>query len=236
MSYKLLTEFEGLFKGHRYKHRISTLGDHVAGFLYEDLVDLGRSSKLVQRTQSHERVLNKKNKTIGKKARRGDGTFGERVPSVAPVSYAGLHVAVGEVATVEIGAEVKILAKAMIKQIDRVCTDMRNQVLEFQKHGGNPICVAIVGINHAASYTSYEKNKKWPTLGTGGYRHPIQEAGEAEKRIMQHVSPHFLETIILRFVATNVPPYPFQWLATAATEREYSAALVRISIEYEKRF
>lgn len=236
MSYKLLTEFEGLFKGLRYKHRNSTLGDHVAGFLYEDLVDLGRSPKLVHRAKSHERILNKKNKTIGKKARRGDGTFGERVPSVTPVGYAGLHVAVGEVATVEIGVEVKILAKAMIKQIDRVCSDMRNQMLEFRKHGGDPICVAIVGINHAANYTSYEKDKEWPTLGTGGHRHPIQEAGEAETRIIEHVAPHFFETIILRFVATNVPPYPFHWTNRTATEREYSAALVRMSIEYERRF
>lgn len=236
MSYKLLDEFAGLFNGVQYKHRISNLGDHVAGFLYEDLVDLGRSTKLAQRAQAQSHVLNKKNKTTGKKARRGDGTFGERVPSFLPVGFPRLHVAIGEVATVEIGAEVKILAKAMIKQIDRVCTDMRNQVLEFQKHGGNPICVGIVGINRAANYTSYEKRKKWATNGTSAYRHPIQEADEAEKRIVQFAAPFFFETIILRFVATNVRPYPFNWVNSSVTEREYSAALVRISIEYDKRF
>src|SRR5258708_10182536 len=107
--------------------------------------------------------------------------FGERVPTAAVDLPPGLHVAVGEVATIEIGAEVKVLAKAMIKQIDRVGTDMKNQVDEFKKHGGNPICVGIVGINRSTMYTSYEKSAVWPTSGKA-YKHPIQEADEAEQR------------------------------------------------------
>ena len=55
---------------------------------------------------------------------------------------AGYLVARGPIATVEIGIEVKILAKAMIKQIDRVINDLRNQVVQFKRGGGNPICIA----------------------------------------------------------------------------------------------
>jgi hypothetical protein len=50
----------------------------------------------------------------------------------------------GEVANILLGAEVKILAKAMIKQLDRVGSDMENQAAEFRKHGNAPICVGIV--------------------------------------------------------------------------------------------
>ena len=61
----------------------------------------------------------------------------------------------GPIATVEIGVEVKVLAKAMIKQIDRVKNDLRHQVTEFKLGGGSPICIAVVGINQAESMTSY---------------------------------------------------------------------------------
>src|SRR5207248_4964840 len=64
-----------------------------------------------------------------------------------------------------IGAETKILAKAMIKQIDRVINDLVNQVNQFKRGGGNPICVAFVGINFAERYVSFEGKKKWPTDG-----------------------------------------------------------------------
>jgi hypothetical protein len=37
----------------------------------------------------------------------------------------------------------------MIKQIDRVTGDLQKQVPQFPRGGGNPICVALVGINHA---------------------------------------------------------------------------------------
>jgi hypothetical protein len=65
-------------------------------------------------------------------------------------------VARGRVATVEIGVEAKILAKAMIKQIDRVINDLVGQVGHFKRGLGNPICVGIVGINQAEVCTSYE--------------------------------------------------------------------------------
>lgn len=119
-KYALLRTFRGLFEGKPYRHRIANLGDLVASRLYEDLVALGKSAKLVESVQRHERVVNLKNLMTGKPGRRGDGTFGELVPAAVALTEKGMLVARGPVATIEIGAETRILAKAMIKQIDCV--------------------------------------------------------------------------------------------------------------------
>ena len=235
MAYKLLDEFRKLFEGGKYRHRVSTHGDRVAVFLYEDLFELGRSAKFVAAASSKSRVLNTMNRAVGKKSRRGDGTFGERIPHIPPDVVAGLAVAFGEVATIEIGTEVKILAKAMRKQLDRVCTDLGNQVAEFRKRGGNPICVGLVGINRADSYTSYEGKKSWPTNGKK-YLHPKQEADEVERDLVDRVKSSFDELVTLRFRASNKRPFQFSWVDQAKTEMEYASSLVRISREYEARF
>lgn len=235
MPYKLLTEFRGLFDGVKYLHRVSNQGDRVASFLYGDLFALGRSPKLVAAISSKSHVINSGNKTVGKDARRGDGTFGEKVPNVQSVMVPGIAVAFGEVATLEIGTEVKVLAKAMRKQLDRVCTDLGNQATEFKKHGGNPICVGIVGVNRADSYTSYEGRRSYPTDGRK-YPHPKQEADQVEQDIANRVKGKFDELLLLRFRATNKRPYTFSWVAQPQTESEYGAALLRISITYESRF
>lgn len=182
-KYALLRTFRSLFHGKAYRHRIANLGDLVASQLYEDLIALDKSAKLTQRVQHHERVVNLKNLMTGKPGRRGDGTFGELVPATIAVTEKGMLVARGPVATIEIGAETKILAKAMIKQIDRVITDLLNQATQFKRGGGNPICVAFVGINFSESYVSFEGRRKWPTDGKK-YKHPIQEALETEKRLL----------------------------------------------------
>jgi len=46
----------------------------------------------------------------------------------------------------------------MIKQIDRVTGDLRKQVEQFQRGAGasKPLCVAVVGINHAEMTTSFD--------------------------------------------------------------------------------
>jgi hypothetical protein len=97
-KFHLLTTFQRLFEGSVYKHRDSSLGDLVAGQLYEDLVSLNKSDKLTRRVQAHERVVNLANKAVGRPSRRGDGTFGELVPTVVAITEAGLLVARGEVA------------------------------------------------------------------------------------------------------------------------------------------
>jgi hypothetical protein len=234
-DFAILRAFRSLFDGNRYKHRDSSLGDFVASHLYEDLVELNKSAALVRRVQARECVVNLANKTVGKPSRRGDGTFGELVPTVVAVSERGLQVARGEIANIQIGAETKILAKAMVKQIDRVIGDLIRQAQEFRKTGGNPICIAFVGINCAENYTSYEGDRPWPTDGKR-YKHPIQEAVAAERRLQDKALPSFDEFLLLRFRAANVPPYPFEWVDYQQTAKEYGALLLRVSRLYDERF
>jgi hypothetical protein len=234
-EFALLSTFRSLFQGTKYKHRDSSLGDLVASQLYEDLVALGKSEKLATRVKTHERVVNLANRAIGRPSRRGDGTFGELVPTAVAITESGLLVARGEVANIEIGTETKILAKAMIKQIDRVIGDLLRQIEEFHKTGGKPICIGIVGVNFAPSYSSYEGDREWPTDGKK-HKHPIQEAEEAERRLLSRAAPKFDEFQILRFRATNVDPFPFDWVDYDKTTKEYGALLVRLSREYDHRF
>jgi hypothetical protein len=235
LDFAVLRTFRGLFEGKRYRHRDASLGDFVASHLYEDLITLNKSATLTRRVQARECVVNLANKTVGKPSRRGDGTFGELVPTVVAVSETGFQVARGEIANIQIGAETKILAKAMIKQIDRVISDLVRQTEHFKKTGGNPICVAFVGINSAPNCTSYEGDREWPTDGKK-HKHPIQEAAEAERRLRERALPHFDELQFLRFRATNVPPYPFEWIDLTKTAKEYGAMLIRISRAYDEQF
>jgi hypothetical protein len=234
-NYAVLRIFRSLFEGKPYIHRDSSLGDRVASYVYEDLYTLNKSTKLRDRIDERSRVLNTQNLTVGILRRRGDGTFGERVPVAPAITDEGFAVARGQVATIEIGVETKILAKAMIKQIDRVIGDLIRQTEEFQKRGGRPICVGIVGVNFAKQYTSYEGDRSFPTDGSK-YKHPIQEAEDAISRLRQRAAPSFDELLILRFDASNTPPHTFSWVEEDQTLLEYSALLTRLSREYDRRF
>jgi hypothetical protein len=246
VNYRLLDAFRGLFEGTRYQHRNSSLGDFVSYHLYEDLCLFGKSLSFIKSVETRERVLCVANKRRLINARRGDGTFGELIPGVKPKVEPGFVVARGPVANVEVGAEAKILSKAMIAQIGRVLTDLREQVTEFRLGGGNPICVGIVGINQATSCTSYEGEVRCPRCGetfqlerpTDGkkYPHPFQEAPAAEARLVAEAKPRFDEFLILRYRATNSPPYTFEWVNYDKTFQDYGAILVRVSREYEARF
>jgi len=235
LSYLLLDRFRSLFDGVLYRHRDSSLGDSVAWCLPEDLYGLHRSDKFNARVDAKERVLNVQNKLRGVKARRGDGTFGELIPHAIAVEVPGFVVARGSIATVEIGTEVKILANSMIKQIDRVMNDLQNQMQEFKTAGGNPISVGLVGINQADRYVSYEGEVAWHT-GRKGKKHPIQEAAEAERRLLSRVAPVFDEFMILRYRAWNEPPYSFEWVDEDQTKMDYGAVLTRIIRKYEVKF
>jgi hypothetical protein len=205
--------------------------------LFEDLITINRSPKLIEAAISRkDRVLNVQNKRRGIAARRGDGTFGEIIPGETAITDPGYLVARGPIATVEIGIEVKILAKAMIKQIDRVINDLRNQVVQFKQGGGSPICVAVIGINQAESTVGYEGERPFPTTGKQGFLHPCQEAPEAERRLRAAAAPEFDEFLVLRFKATNAPPYPFEWVDYNEARLDYAAALSRVSARYQQRF
>jgi hypothetical protein len=204
--------------------------------LYEDLVAIRRSTKLAAAVRQRRRVLNVQNRRRGVEARRGDGTFGEIIPGEVAIVDPGYVVARGPIATVEIGVEVKILAKAMIKQIDRVINDLRNQVSQFRRGGGNPICVGIVGVNQAERCVSYEGDRAFPTTGHGGFMHPYQEASGAERRLVADAAPAFDEFLVLRYRATNEPPFLFEWVNYKDARLDYAAALTRISSRYQQRF
>lgn len=235
IDFHLLRKFRETFEGRPYLHRNSALGDAIASCLYDDIEMLGLSALLLARIAGGQRVVNQANTAVGKKARRGDGTFGELLPTAAAIEEDGSRIRRGPVANIEIGAETKILAKAMIKQIDRVVGDLSRQAEEFKKTGGNPICVGIVGVNYAEAYTSYEGERQWPTDGAK-HKHPIQEAAVAERRLLASARPCFDEFLILRFKATNTAPFPFEWVDLSVTQAEYSALLVRLTRAYEKRF
>jgi len=235
-DYRLPSEFRRLFEGKIYKHRDSSQGDFVAMHLYEDLITINRSPKLIEAGIRRDRVLNVQNKRRGVAARRGDGTFGELIPGETAITDSGYFVARGPIATVEIGIEVKVLAKAMIKQIDRVINDLRNQVVQFKRGGGHPICVAVIGINQAESTIGYEGDRTFPTTGKQGFLHPFQEAPKAERRLRAEAASEFDEFLVLRFKAPNAPPYPFEWVNYKEMRLDYAAALSRISARYQQRF
>ena len=229
MTYKLLEKFRELFDGKVFRHRSSNQGDLVAIQFFEDLYDLGRSQKYVSRVDQGLSVLNVANRRVGVLARRGDGSFGEIVPNIPPLHEDGFVVQRGPIATIEIGIEVKIVQKAMLRQIGRVISDLKHQVLEFKSKRGKPITVGVVGINHAPHYVSYEGDKPWPTTGQGKYKHPFQEAPEVEKRLLAEAASSFDEFLILHFIATNSPPYEFRWVDEKKTLLDYGAVLARVS-------
>jgi hypothetical protein len=129
-----------------------------------------------------------------------------------------------------------LTAVSRIKQIDRVINDLRNQVGQFKRGGGNPICVAVIGINQAESTIGYEGDRPFPTTGRHGFLHPFQEATEAERRLRALAAPEFDEFLVLRFKAMNAPPFPFEWVNYNETRLDYAAALSRISARYQQRF
>jgi hypothetical protein len=235
LPYFLLSQFRSLFEGIIYRHRRSNLGDSVAWRLPEDLYALHLSPRLDALIESGARLLNLRNTLRGITSRRGDATFGESVPHSQPLAEPGFVVRRGEIATVEVGIEVKILAKAMIKQIDRVIGDLTRQTEQFKAAGGAPICVGIVGVNYADRYISFERDRTYPTDGKK-YKHPIQEAAAAETHLMSRTARYFDEFIVLRFRARNEPPFVFEWLDERQTTLDYGAALTRIIRKYEARF
>lgn len=70
----------------------------------------------------------------------------------------------------------------------------------------------------------------------GGNEVTTYEADEANRRLLVSAAPSFDEFLILRFRATNEPPYPFEWVDEENLRMEYAAALTRISSRYEQRF
>lgn len=240
MNYRMLLTFASLFSGKKYRHRANNQGDLLSTELYEDLYNIGCSQKFKDHVDRILRGISIENTRIGIKARRGDGTLGEFIPGQPTIAIPNYNIRRGPVATLNIGIEVKILNKAMIKQINDRIAGLQKQAEYFEKgrdqrRRGNPISVAIIAINYAEYAVGYEGEREYKTDGKK-HAHPIEEAPEVERRILKEVAPHYNETIILRYKATNEDPFPFSWFDKKTTELEYGASLVRIASEYERRF
>lgn len=229
MPRKLLDAFAETFRGHEYRHRKATTGDAIATHIYEDIYSLGRSNKFTARVADGLTVLNTRNLVKGKKGRRGDGTFGELIPGEKCARLPGFDVARGPVATVEIGVEVKILATAMIKQIDRVINDLRNQAATFRRLNPKSVAIGIVGVNYSYNYVSFEGDRCFRS-------EPIKEAKRAQARLIEGVGDAFDELLVLPFAITNESPHPFAWPDERDTEQHYNSAILRVSNLYESRF
>jgi hypothetical protein len=233
-DFRFLTEFQALFKGRPYKHRSSTHGDWVSQFVFENLFHLKLSSKFNFRVEQGRSVLNSTNRAHGVKHRRGDGSLGTLIPGDQAVGDPGFAVERGPIANIEVGTEVKILAKAMIKQIDRVKSDLRKQATEFRRSNPRAITAAIIGVNHASRYRSFEGEREFVTDGKR-YAHPATEAAAALRHI-EELRSDFDELLVLRFEATNLEPYPFEWVNSTMCRKDYASFLVRIGGLYEHRF
>jgi hypothetical protein len=232
---RLLDQVARTFTAGPYIHRNSQIGNRIADCLFEDLYALRESDSLVRRIDDRSRVLNPKGLSPGIRTRRGDGSFGDAVPGSETRTVEGFAVGRGSTADIEIGVEVKILAKAMIKQIDRLTSDLCGQARHFREKSDQAIRIGIVAINQAPRYVSFEGNRAFPTDGRR-YVHPVQEAAEAERRLLDDARPSFDEFLILPFVATNEPPFSFSWVHESRMREEYAAALLRVSRLYDRRF
>jgi hypothetical protein len=84
----------------------------------------------------------------------------------------------------------------MMKQIDRVISDLCGQARHFQTKSPDAVSVAIVGLNMAANYVSQEGDRRYPTGEFGP--HPVVEAPEAERRLLSSAEPCFHEFLVHR--------------------------------------
>jgi hypothetical protein len=121
----------------------------------------------------------------------------------------------------------------MIKQIDRVTSDLCGQSREFKTKSPDAQTVGIVGINVADHYVSFEGARSYPTGPYGP--HPYLEASEAERRLLAAADPCYSEFLVLPFKATNEPPYRFDWARERDTRDRYAAMLSRLLREYARR-
>jgi hypothetical protein len=243
LSFRLLEKFKNTFQGRVYNHRVSTIGDEIALELYEDILDLDRSLLLSQRIAAQTHVVNTSNRTFGKRSRRGDGTFGELVPTETPIVVPGYRVARGPTATLEIGAECKIISVAQGRQKDRVISDLSDQLSSFHASGRNAVSFGLVGVNRAPIYRSIEGAKlapdKWritTTNGKGSTKHPAQEADKTIAELRTRIANRFDEFLIFEFIATNDEPYDCTWVDEQHVNRLYAAAITRVAREYKQRF
>jgi hypothetical protein len=190
------------------------------------------SKILVERCAAQDEIVTLAGEIYGRRRVRRNDSFSGRPPAaeVDIVRLQGFQVSEGVIAEPHIGCEVKIIAKAQQKQIDRVINDLRGFATRMKALHTRCINVAIAGVNHESEYVSYE--------GERSYRHPLRanEPKLTEARLRE-LEGDFDEILILPFRATNeAPDFPFRWVNEAKTRRDYGAVITRIGSLYDERF
>ena len=231
-SFRLLDQFAATFRQGPYLHRSPSLGNRIGRELFEDLVSHDVSNLFVQRVRSRREIVTMKGEIYGRKRVRRNDSFSGKPPAgeLDIRSVADSLVSEGVIAEPHIGCEVKTLAKAQQKQVDRVINDLRGFGVRMRRLHIRCINVAVVGVNHESKYVSYEGDRQ--------YRHRLRpnEASQTEERVRE-VQEDFDEVLILPFRATNeAPKFPFAWVDEAKTRRDYGAILTRIGSLYDERF
>jgi len=229
-KFRLLEAFRTSFAGTVYRHRDPTIGNKIARELFEDLYYHKVSVRFSGEIDERIGAVNRGGTVHGRLIRRNDSFFG-LVPAGVEVSplAAGVSVPEGLVAEPRVGAEVKILAKAQLKQIDRVVSDLHNFVGRMKKINGRCINIAVVGINHEQEYIGYEGRRRF--RGRLGAQEPTKVATKLEE-----LRDEYDELLVLSFRASNQSPYPFSWVSDVRVNLDYGAALRRVGVLYQERF
>ena len=129
-----------------------------------------------------------------------------------------------------IGSEVKIIAKSQQKQIDRVINDLDGFARRMKALNKRCINIAIVGVNHEPDYEGHE--------GQRIFRHTLREREpeQVTARLAEELAGLYDELLVFPFLATNQPPYHFDWLDGPSADLDYGAALSRVGEQYQRRF
>jgi hypothetical protein len=230
--FKLLDQFADTFRRGPYKHRSANLGNRVGRELFEDLILHSVSDRLLERVRSFTEIVTMTGEIYGRKRVRRNDSFSGRPPAgeLEIRNVPGFLVAEGVIAEPHIGCEVKIVAKAQHKQIDRVINDLRGFAVRMRSLHARCINVAVVGVNHESEYVSYEGDRQYRD-----HLRPL-EAIKTEERVHE-IDDHYDEVLVLPFRATNeMPAFPFEWVNAEKTRRDYGAILTRIGSLYDERF
>lgn len=232
LPFRLLDRFAATFQHGPYKHRSPSLGNRIGRELFEDLTSHSVSNSLADRMQSRQEIVTMSGEIYGRKRVRCNDSFSGRPPAgeLDIRAVPGFEVYEGVIAEPHIGCEVKILAKAQQKQIDRVINDLRGFGARMRRLHVRCINVAVVGVNHESEYVSYEGEREYRD------RLRANEAIQTEQRVRE-IQDDFDEVLILPFRATNeAPAFPFTWVDKRRTRRDYGAILTRIGSLYDERF
>ena len=235
MKYRLLHSFQEIFSGTPYRHRNSQLTDCVALDYFEDYRRTTNRPAIQERLDSGSSVVGSRPPLTGGMNHGGLRYIGEKTPGINPTRMPERSVMTGRTANVEIVFEIKILAKSMNKQVNRVINDFGNRQAKLKKAYPDVIFIGAVGVNFASAYVSYEGARTYHTNGKER-RHPSQEATSVKNKLLDGLSDVLDELLIICFTAENVSPYNFDFLGLDRTEEELAGIIARTARDHEKRF